>query len=194
MTTVCHRRAGLSAALSCPGAGARWPSRCEPRARYPATGHSGSWMATPNHVFVHGTSGDSALVARLLAAHRPDAVVHFARKATRPLLVVRPASSRQGRRPGVAAAVLTLGTSWQARRAVPFLLFPLTNSCGSPCEPGLFREPRPTTTRTRVFGVESTSDHLSRVPTTPRCRCDHQLPQQLRVPSPKASPDGDPRR
>ena len=30
------------------------------------------------HVFVQGDVGDSALVARLLAAHRPRAIVHFA--------------------------------------------------------------------------------------------------------------------
>ncbi|HTL14422.1 MAG TPA: GDP-mannose 4,6-dehydratase, partial [Thermomonas sp.] len=30
----------------------------------------------PNHVFVHGDIGDRALVARLLAEHRPDAVVN----------------------------------------------------------------------------------------------------------------------
>ena len=32
----------------------------------------------PDHVFVHGDIGDGALVARLLAEHRPDAVVNFA--------------------------------------------------------------------------------------------------------------------
>ena len=32
----------------------------------------------PNHVFVHGDIGDRALVAKLLAEHRPDAVVNFA--------------------------------------------------------------------------------------------------------------------
>ena len=31
-----------------------------------------------NHVFVHGDIGDRALVAQLLAEHRPDAVVNFA--------------------------------------------------------------------------------------------------------------------
>lgn len=31
-----------------------------------------------NHVFVHGKIGDGALVASLLATHRPDAIVHFA--------------------------------------------------------------------------------------------------------------------
>ena len=30
------------------------------------------------HVFVHGDIGDGALVAKLLAEHRPDAIVHFA--------------------------------------------------------------------------------------------------------------------
>ena len=32
----------------------------------------------PNHVFVQGDIGDSALVARLLAEHQPDAVLNFA--------------------------------------------------------------------------------------------------------------------
>ena len=32
----------------------------------------------PNHVFVHGDIGDRALVARLLAEHRPQAIVNFA--------------------------------------------------------------------------------------------------------------------
>ena len=30
------------------------------------------------HVFVHGDIGDRALLARLLAEHRPRAVIHFA--------------------------------------------------------------------------------------------------------------------
>jgi len=32
----------------------------------------------PRHVFVHGNIGDEALVDSLLAAHKPDALVHFA--------------------------------------------------------------------------------------------------------------------
>jgi dTDP-glucose 4,6-dehydratase len=32
----------------------------------------------PNHVFVHGDIGDEALVARLLAEHRPEAILHLA--------------------------------------------------------------------------------------------------------------------
>ena len=32
----------------------------------------------PNHVFVQGDIGDSALVTRLLAEHQPDAVLNFA--------------------------------------------------------------------------------------------------------------------
>ena len=36
-------------------------------------------LARPeNHVFVHGDIGDAACVSRLLAEHRPDAVVNFA--------------------------------------------------------------------------------------------------------------------
>ena len=37
-----------------------------------------SLEGNPDHVFVHGDIGDGALVARLLAEHRPDAVVNFA--------------------------------------------------------------------------------------------------------------------
>src|SRR5690606_18106591 len=37
-----------------------------------------SIKGNPDHVFVHGDIGDSALVSRLLAEHRPDAVVNFA--------------------------------------------------------------------------------------------------------------------
>src|SRR5258705_8568813 len=32
----------------------------------------------PRHIFVRGDIGDSALVGRLLAEHRPRAIVHFA--------------------------------------------------------------------------------------------------------------------
>ena len=32
----------------------------------------------PRHTFVHGDIGDGALLARLLSAHRPSAIVHFA--------------------------------------------------------------------------------------------------------------------
>ncbi|MEK0445413.1 MAG: dTDP-glucose 4,6-dehydratase [Verrucomicrobiota bacterium] len=37
-----------------------------------------SLKGNPRHVFVHGSIGDRALVDRLLAEHRPRAVVHFA--------------------------------------------------------------------------------------------------------------------
>lgn len=37
-----------------------------------------SLRGDPRHVFVHGDIGDSDLVARLLAGHRPRAVLHFA--------------------------------------------------------------------------------------------------------------------
>ncbi|MCD7099305.1 GDP-mannose 4,6-dehydratase, partial [Stenotrophomonas sp. MMGLT7] len=37
-----------------------------------------SLEGNPDHVFVHGDIGDRALVAQLLAEHKPDAVVNFA--------------------------------------------------------------------------------------------------------------------
>ncbi len=37
-----------------------------------------SLHADPDHVFVHGDIGDGALVARLLADHRPEAIINFA--------------------------------------------------------------------------------------------------------------------
>ncbi len=37
-----------------------------------------SLRGNPHHVFVHGDIGDAALVGRLLAEHRPRAVLHFA--------------------------------------------------------------------------------------------------------------------
>src|SRR5580765_1527018 len=37
-----------------------------------------SLEGNPDHVFVHGDIGDRELVAKLLAEHRPDAVVNFA--------------------------------------------------------------------------------------------------------------------
>jgi dTDP-glucose 4,6-dehydratase len=41
-------------------------------------GNLASLDADPRHVFVHGDIGDTAHVARLLAQHRPRAIVHFA--------------------------------------------------------------------------------------------------------------------
>jgi len=38
-----------------------------------------------DHVFVQGDIGDEALTAKLLAEHRPDAVVNFAAESRRPL-------------------------------------------------------------------------------------------------------------
>ena len=40
--------------------------------------------ADTHHVFVHGDIGDRALVARLLAEYRPEAVVNFVRMPTCP--------------------------------------------------------------------------------------------------------------
>ena len=37
-----------------------------------------SLAANPNHIFVHGDIADTALLTRLLAEHRPSAILHFA--------------------------------------------------------------------------------------------------------------------
>src|SRR6185436_12206508 len=70
----------------------------------------------PNHVFVHGDIGDGALVARLLAEHRPDAVVNFAAESHVDRSIDGPAAFVQT---NVVGTLALLEASLEYWRALP---------------------------------------------------------------------------
>ena len=79
-----------------------------------------------NHVFVHGDIGDRALVARLLAEHRPDAVVNFAAESHVDRSIDGPAAFIQTNVVGTLALLEAVRDHWKSlegetRQAFRFL-------------------------------------------------------------------------
>ena len=68
----------------------------------------------PDHVFVHGDIGDGALVTRLLAEHRPDAVVNFAAESHVDRSIDGPAAFVQTNVVGTLALLESARDYWRA--------------------------------------------------------------------------------
>src|SRR5690606_36772089 len=80
----------------------------------------------PDHLFVHGDIGDGALVARLLAEHRPDAVINFAAESHVDRSIDGPAASVQTNVVGTLALLEADRDYWKSlddagRQAFRFL-------------------------------------------------------------------------
>ena len=107
----------------------------------------------PNHVFVHGDIGDRALVAKLLAEHRPDAVVNFAAESHVDRSIDGPAAFIQTNVVGTLALLEAVRDHWKsldgdAKATAPkenfrFLHVSTDEVYGSLGETGLFREDTP---------------------------------------------------
>src|SRR5690606_6557837 len=67
----------------------------------------------PNHVFVHGDIGDRALVAKLLAEHRPDAVLNFAAESHVDRSIDGPAAFIQTNVVGTLALLEAVRDHWK---------------------------------------------------------------------------------
>ena len=120
-----------------------------------------------NHVFVHGDIGDRALVARLLAEHRPDAVVNFAAESHVDRSIDGPAAFIQTNVVGTLALLEAVRDHWkslegEAREAFRFLHVSTDEVYGSLGETGKFTEDTPYAPNSPYSASKAASDHLVR--------------------------------
>ena len=120
-----------------------------------------------NHVFVHGDIGDRALVARLLAEHRPDAVVNFAAESHVDRSIDGPAAFIQTNVVGTLALLEAVRDHWKSlegetRQAFRFLHVSTDEVYGSLGETGKFTEDTPYAPNSPYSASKAASDHLVR--------------------------------
>ena len=120
-----------------------------------------------NHVFVHGDIGDGDLVARLMAEHRPDAVVNFAAESHVDRSIDGPAAFVQTNVVGTLALLEAVRDHWkslegEAKQAFRFLHVSTDEVYGSLGETGKFREDTPYAPNSPYSASKAASDHLVR--------------------------------
>ena len=120
-----------------------------------------------NHVFVHGDIGDRALVARLLAEHRPDAVVNFAAESHVDRSIDGPGAFIQTNVVGTLALLEAVRDHWkslegEAKDAFRFLHVSTDEVYGALGETGKFSETTPYAPNSPYSASKAASDHLVR--------------------------------
>lgn len=126
-----------------------------------------SLEGNPNHVFVHGNIGDQALLPRLLAEHRPDAVVNFAAESHVDRSIDGPGAFIQTNVVGTLALLESVRDYWRglegARRGqFRFLHVSTDEVYGSLGETGKFTETTPYAPNSPYSASKAASDHLVR--------------------------------
>ncbi len=126
-----------------------------------------SLQGHPDHVFVHGDIGDRALVARLLAEHRPDAVVNFAAESHVDRSIDGPAAFIQTNVVGTLALLEAVRDHWRsldgaAKDGFRFLHVSTDEVYGALGETGLFTETTPYAPNSPYSASKAASDHLVR--------------------------------
>ncbi len=121
----------------------------------------------PNHVFVHGDIGDRELVARLLAEHRPDAIVNFAAESHVDRSIDGPAAFIQTNVVGTLALLESARDYWkslqgEAKEGFRFLHVSTDEVYGSLGETGKFSETTPYAPNSPFSASKAASDHLVR--------------------------------
>ena len=119
------------------------------------------------HVFVHGDIGDRALVARLLAAHRPDAIVNFAAESHVDRSIDGPAEFVQTNVVGTLALLECARDYWRsldgtAGERFRFLHVSTDEVYGSLGAHGKFTENTPYAPNSPYSASKAASDHLVR--------------------------------
>ena len=127
----------------------------------------GPLQGNPNHVFVHGDIGDPALVARLLAEHRPDAVINFAAESHVDRSIDGPAAFIQTNVVGTLSLLEQIRDHWKsldagARDRFRFLHVSTDEVYGSLGETGKFTEATPFAPNSPYSASKAASDHLVR--------------------------------
>ena len=121
----------------------------------------------PNHVFVQGDIGDRALVRRLLAEHRPDAIVNFAAESHVDRSIDGPGAFVQTNIVGTFE-LLEAARGWYAeldeagRGRFRFLHVSTDEVYGSLGETGKFTETTPYQPNSPYSASKAASDHLVR--------------------------------
>ncbi|MDQ3057027.1 MAG: dTDP-glucose 4,6-dehydratase [Pseudomonadota bacterium] len=121
----------------------------------------------PDHVFVHGDIGDRALVDRLLAEHRPDAIVNFAAESHVDRSIDGPAAFVQTNVVGTLALLESARDYWRslegaAKDAFRFLHVSTDEVYGSLGDTGKFTEETPFAPNSPYSASKAASDHLVR--------------------------------
>jgi dTDP-glucose 4,6-dehydratase len=121
----------------------------------------------PNHRFVHGDIGDGALVASLLAEHRPDAVVNFAAESHVDRSIDGPAAFVQTNVVGTLALLEATRDYWRSlegadKDAFRFLHVSTDEVYGSLGDTGKFTEDTPYAPNSPYSASKAASDHLVR--------------------------------
>ncbi|MEN1927529.1 dTDP-glucose 4,6-dehydratase [Luteimonas sp. MJ204] len=126
-----------------------------------------SLEGNPDHVFVHGDIGDGDLVARLLAEHRPDAVINFAAESHVDRSIDGPAAFVQTNVVGTLALLEAVRDYWKAlegdaKDAFRFLHVSTDEVYGTLGETGLFTETTAYAPNSPYSASKAASDHLVR--------------------------------
>ena len=121
----------------------------------------------PNHVFVHGDIGDRALVAAVLAEHRPDAVLNFAAESHVDRSIDGPAAFIQTNVVGTVALLEAGRDYWtslrgEAKDAFRFLHVSTDEVYGTLGATGQFTESTPYAPNSPYSASKAASDHLVR--------------------------------
>lgn len=121
----------------------------------------------PGHVFVHGNIGDAGLVGRLLAEHRPDAVVNFAAESHVDRSIEGPAAFVQTNVVGTLSLLEAVRDYWKALdeahgAAFRFLHVSTDEVYGSLGDTGSFTEETAYAPNSPYSASKAASDHLVR--------------------------------
>jgi len=120
-----------------------------------------------HHVFVHGDIGDAALVAGLLAEHRPDAVINFAAESHVDRSIDGPAAFVQTNVVGTLALLEAVRDYWkslqgEAKDNFRFLHVSTDEVYGSLGDTGQFTETTAYAPNSPYSASKAASDHLVR--------------------------------
>lgn len=126
-----------------------------------------SLEGNPAHVFVQGDIGDGALVARLLAEHRPSAIVNFAAESHVDRSIDGPAAFVRTNVVGTLALLEAARDYWrglegEARDGFRFLHVSTDEVYGSLGDTGKFTETTPFAPNSPYSASKAASDHLVR--------------------------------
>lgn len=126
-----------------------------------------SLQDNPAHVFVKGDIGDRELVARLLAEHRPDAVINFAAESHVDRSIDGPAAFVQTNVVGTLGLLESVRDYWkllkgEAAERFRFLHVSTDEVYGSLGDTGLFTEETPYAPNSPYSASKAASDHLVR--------------------------------
>lgn len=126
-----------------------------------------SLEGNPSHVFVHGNIGDQALVSRLLAEYKPDAVVNFAAESHVDRSIDGPGAFVQTNVVGTLALLESVRDYWRTlensgRDAFRLLHVSTDEVYGSLGDTGKFTESTPFAPNSPYSASKAASDHLVR--------------------------------